>query len=346
MVPFILVIAAAAAGLAPIPEATVETRYSQGLYLSVQRVLTTASNLTPIAIFDVAVGALALAALVAFIRRWRRAGVRGAVWSGIRGAVTFAALVYLLFVALWGLNYRRVPLEDKLAYDSGRVTRDAAVRFGQRAVAQANALAAPARAGSPDGALEAAFREAQRRLGSQRFAVPGRPKRSLLGAYFRRAAIDGMTDPFFLEILVNPDVLPVERPFVLAHEWAHLAGYADESEANFVAWLTCVGSDDAAVRYSGWIAAYQYTAQGLPVEDRRALRAALAPPVVADLQAIAARLERSNPALRNAARDAYDTYLRANRVEEGIASYGAVLRLLVGTAFDQGWVPRPRTAAD
>ena len=59
-------------------------------------------------------------------------------------------------------------------------------------------------------------------------------------SYFRWAAIDGMTDPFFLEVIVNPDVLPVERPFVLAHEWAHLAGYADESEANFVAWLTCV----------------------------------------------------------------------------------------------------------
>ena len=72
------------------------------------------------------------------------------------------------------------------------------------------------------------------------------PKRSLLGLYFRWAAIDGMTDPFFLEIIVNPDVLPVERPFVVAHEWAHLAGYADESEANFVAWLTCAHGDARA----------------------------------------------------------------------------------------------------
>ena len=36
-----------------------------------------------------------------------------------------------------------------------------------------------------------------------------------------------------------------ERPFVIAHEWAHLAGYADESEANFVAWLTCRRADPA-----------------------------------------------------------------------------------------------------
>ena len=51
-----------------------------------------------------------------------------------------------------------------------------------------------------------------------------------------------MVDPFALEVMANPDLLPVERPFVAAHEWAHLAGYADESEANFVGWLTvCAG---------------------------------------------------------------------------------------------------------
>jgi hypothetical protein len=38
----------------------------------------------------------------------------------------------------------------------------------------------------------------------------------------------------------QPDLLPFEKPFVAAHEWAHLAGYADESEASFVGWLTCV----------------------------------------------------------------------------------------------------------
>ena len=66
------------------------------------------------------------------------------------------------------------------------------------------------------------------------------PKRSLLTYYFRRAAIDGMTDPYFLEVIVNPDVLDFERPFVVAHEWAHLAGYSNEAEANFLAWLTCI----------------------------------------------------------------------------------------------------------
>ena len=148
-----------------------------------------------------------------------------------------------------------------------------------------------------------------------------------------------MTDPFFLEMIVNPDVLPSERPFVLAHEWAHLAGYADESEANFVAWLTCIRGP-AAARYSGWLSAYQHVSSGLPPQDRRALAAALSSAVTGDLAAERARFARSNERVRVAARGAYDTYLRANRVDEGIASYNAVVRLMLGVAFDGDWNPR------
>ena len=61
-----------------------------------------------------------------------------------------------------------------------------------------------------------------------------------------------MTDPFLLETLLAPDLLDVERPFVIAHEWAHLAGYADESEANFVAWLPAGGATRGAVQRVRW----------------------------------------------------------------------------------------------
>ena len=34
--------------------------------------------------------------------------------------------------------------------------------------------------------------------------------------------------------------------------------------------------------------------------------------------------------------------LRANRIEEGIASYNAVVRLMLGTSLDADWNPRLR----
>jgi hypothetical protein len=311
------------------------------MYPVIQRAGTTVSNRVPFAVLDVAAGALLFAGAVLVILRTRRVGGLGAARFGVMAAVAVAALIYLWFLGMWGLNYRRVPLEQKLDYDRSRLTRAAAIAFANKAVAQVNAEYPARRTSMPDiASLQASFADAQRALGADRLAVTGIPKRSLLNLYFRRAAIDGMTDPFFLEIIVNPDVLEFERPFVLAHEWAHLAGYADEAEANFVAWITCIRAD-APSRYSGWLAAYQHGLAGVPRPDRQAITR-LDPGPVEDLRAMAARLARSSPAVRNAARGVYDEYLRANRVAEGIASYEAVVRLMLGTRFDADGKPARR----
>jgi hypothetical protein len=253
--------------------------------------------------------------------------------------IVVAALVYLWFFLLWGLNYRRVPLEAKLAYDASRVGREAAVRLAGMAVDRANALGgAAARSDGDADALARSLGDVERMLGARRTTAVAKPKRSLLAWYFRQAAIDGMTNPFFLEIIVNPDLLPAEESFTLAHEWAHLAGYADESEANFIAWLACIRAGPSA-QYNGWLAAYRYLAAVLPREERRRLAARLSPAVSADLAAINERLLRASPAVSRAARGAYDSYLRANRIDEGIANYGLVARLMLGTTFEENWQP-------
>ena len=303
-----------------------------------QRVLTTASNLVPVAVLDVA-AAIALGALIVVsVRDFRE---KGSTHAARRVGVVFVKLVavtYLLFLALWGLNYRRLPLEQKLDFDQAHVSQRNAAALASEAVRRVNELYAPAHAIRYDRArLAAAFAAAERTLGAGTNTATGRPKKSVLGFYFRAAAIDGMTDPLFLEVILNPDLVPVEVPEVLAHEWSHLAGYADESEASFLAWLTCLRGDDLA-RYSGWLAAYRRAANLLPREMRAAL-----PPLqegpIADLRAIASRLGRSSRAIREVARGAYDSYLKANRIPEGIENYDAVIQLMLGTSLGRDWSP-------
>ena len=327
----VLVLAAAAAALVPIDPVRVERWYSTGLYPRLQAVVTPLTNRSPIALLDLAAAACLITGGILFVRRVGAIGLRRAISHGALSLLVVGAAVYLLFLVMWGLNYRRVPLERKLDYDRARITRPAAVALANRAATAMNGgFAAAHTTGWDSRSLAASFERVVRRLGATRGAVPGVPKRSLLTLYFRRAAIDGMTNPFFLEIIVNTDVLQIERPFVIAHEWSHLAGYADESEANFVAWLTCLEGDSLA-RYSGWVSAYEYALRPMPREDRRAVTA-LADGPRDDLRAMAARYERSSPVVREAASGVYDGYLRANRVGEGIASYDAVLRLMLGTA--------------
>jgi hypothetical protein len=337
----VLVVAALAIALMPLDPATVERWYSTALYLRVQALITPVTNRVPFAVLDIAVALCLIGLAFLLARRLKALSVSRALLRTVLSLVSSAAVLYLLFVALWGLNYRRLPLERKLDWERTRVTERAAVDLANTAAVSVNERFDAAHASRWDApALERSFGEVQRMLGTARRAVPGTPKRSLLAFYFRWAAIDGMTDPFFLEIIVSSDLLPIERPFVIAHEWAHLAGYADESEANFVAWLTCLRGD-ALAQYSGWLAAYEHAARALPRDVRRALTP-LAPGPRSDFQAMAARYARSSPLVREAAHDVYDRYLKANRVQEGIASYDAVVRLMLGTRFAPGWTPLVR----
>jgi hypothetical protein len=337
-----VVLLAVAAAVVPLPRWAVERWYSRGLYPTVQYYVTSVTNQIPVALLDVAIGCLVVFASWRLLRlRRARGGIR-AIGTAAAGVLTFVATAYLAFLVLWGLNYRRVPLKDKLELDESRVTEETAIRFASDATHRINALYSTAHLESPPGpSLAEAFGRAQTGLGASATAVPGVPKASLLEAYFRWAAIDGMTNPFFLEIIVNPEVLPIEGPFVLAHEWAHLAGYADESEANLVAWLTCLRGD-ALAEYSGWMAMFGQVVSEMPPSSRRRISPALAPGPREDFREIAARWARSRPVVRNFARETYDVFLRANRVEAGIASYDQVVRLILSTGPEHGWVPRVR----
>jgi hypothetical protein len=355
-----VVAAAVAAILAPTPPQLVERFYSDAFYPALQGQLTSASNRVSFALIDVMAVALASGWLIAAVIDLRRrpAGTPG--WLVVVGRLAArtavgAAALYLAFLVLWGLNYRRVPLADKLQFERARVSPDGARELAARAITEANAEyeasavrrtsevsgSRPTSGDNVDARLADAFAAVERDLGTDHLAVPGRPKRTVLDLYFRRAAVDGMTDPYFLETLVARDLLPFERPIVVAHEWSHLAGYADESEANFVGWLTCVraGGDLA---YSGWLFIYGEVIGAIGAADRRQLPE-LAPGPRADRRAIAERLQRNvSPRLSAAGWIVYDRYLKANRVEAGAASYAEVVRLVLGTRFGSNWVPLRR----
>jgi uncharacterized protein DUF3810 len=342
------VIAAALAGaLIPFSPSFIERWYSTGLYPNVQRVVTPVTNLVPFALFDVLTVVAFVCALIALVRSVREAR-RLRRWSRLLttglNLLTAAAAVYLAFLVLWGFNYRRVPMTSRLIVERSAPNEDAVAALGLQAVQQINALydAAHAAGDTPpwrDDRLRAAYETVQGFLTDAPRAVPGRLKQTIFGPYFRWTSVDGMVDPFALEVMANPDLLPIERPFVAAHEWAHLAGYADESEANFVGWLTCLRAGEAA-QYSGWLYLYWQLANEASAKTRQQLADALAPGPRRDLDAIVERLRRGQlPALRRSSWMVYDTYLKANRVEAGVRSYDLVVTLILRAKFEEGWRP-------
>ena len=337
--PAALVGAAVLMAVLPVPRAAVESAYSQGVYPVLRQVVTAATDRVPLVLFDWLLSGVA--AGVAGWSAWRlaRPGPRGRLRAlgavAARLAVVAAAL-YLVFLANWGLNYRRETLAAKLGYAEDRVTAAVLDDLAASAVTHLNRLFETIEARSwPQleelpAELGPAFERVQRELGASLPAPAVVPRRSLLTPYFRRAGIDGMTDPFSLQILVNDTVLPFERPFVTAHEWAHVAGYAHEAEANFVAWLTCLAGDER-MQYAGWLNMVARLLGAVPEPSRAALGARLGPGPRADYAAVRTRTSRVVPVIQRNARRLNDGYLRANRVAGGVRSYGEVLQLAVGT---------------
>jgi hypothetical protein len=346
----LVVLIAVVAALVPGDPGVVERVFSRGLYPAMQPVLTSLSSLVPFALLDAwtVVGLALLARACWRIARAsgsRLAAAGGAAWRGL----VLVAAVYLIFLASWGLNYRRQPLSSRVQYSAARVTPAAADALAMDAIEALNARHATAHAeieASPSMTalrtqLAPAFTGAQRALGQTAIATPGRPKTSLLSPYFRWASIDGLINPLGLEVIVNPDVLAIERPFVVAHEWGHLAGWAHESEASYVAWLTCLGGGRAA-QYSGWLSIYWHLRRALPRERLQSLERDLSAGPRADLRGIAARLARGRPAIQRASWQTYDQYLKANRVPSGVANYDEVLQLVLGVEVDSDGRPRLR----
>jgi Protein of unknown function (DUF3810) len=322
---------------APVPAWLVDQFYSRDMYPFVQRWMTGFSNLFPIAVLDV----LLVAMFVGVLYRVRRLfvvlqqrGVIDAAWEGFRRLIRVAAVVVILFLWTWGCNYRRIPLETSMG-----VIERPTVGSLQAAIADSSALAGrlrPVTEGPADigfdqiaATLGGPFDAAVKALGLQPLARKSRPKYSLiLTPFFTASGTDGMTDPLALETIVNPSLLPSERPFVLAHEWAHLAGQADEAEASAVGWLACMFGPPP-LAYSGHLYLIMEGLSSLSPAQRRIAMTRLDPAVRGDIELVIERTRMQNPTVQRTASRVYDQYLRANRVQDGNASYGRALTIIL-----------------
>jgi len=323
----------------PWPETFVERVYSRGVYLRLQPLVTGTTNLVP-----VAVGDLALAGLVGWLA-WTCFGlirVRPVGAAAARTAwrtATMAAVVWLVFLGCWGLNYRRVPLLAQPGVATAEATEADVEALGWLVVDRMNGLHAAAHAAAwptdreLTSRLAPAFADAQREIGLPRGATAGLPKPTWLGWYFERAAVAGMTNPLGLEVYITPGALPFERPAILAHEWAHLAGFADESDAGLVGWVICQRGD-AQSQYSAWLDLYPRVWSAAGAETRRELASAVGAGPRHDLEAIAARLARVSPIVRRVAWEGYDRYLRSQGVAGGIDSYDRVVVALLRSRWN------------
>ena len=145
------------------------------------------------------------------------------------------------------------------------------------------------------------------------FLSASRVKTSWLAEiWFGRAGVEGMFNPFGHEPLISSSLLHMELPFVISHELAHARGIADEGDANLVALLATIASDDPHLQYSGWMHLWLH----LRDRERDAL---LDPGPAADVAAIYERMRAAQVQWAIHLQSAVlDLHLKAHDVPEGL----------------------------
>lgn len=262
-----------------------------------------------------------------------------------RAALDVAAILGLYvfwFEAGWGWNYDRAPVETRLEYNAAAVTPAAMRALRTLAVAQINALAPAAHAGARAPldlrVLQSAWLPIVQRAGDHWTPRTIPPKPTLAGPFMDLNGTAGFINPLSLTVQSAPDLLWFERPFDIAHEWSHLAGFAREDEANYLAAITCVRSPDPAIRYSGWIALFESLPSVAPYP-----KATFTTLVWSDFAAQRARNARHvNLTFAQWSWRTYNAYLKSNRIASGVANYNEITRLMLGIPRDRQGLPVAR----
>ena len=160
-----------------------------------------------------------------------------------------------------------------------------------------------------------------------------RPKGLILSRPFSNMGVTGIYSPFTIEANYNSEITPYNLPFTACHELSHLKGYMNESEANFIAFLACISSDDAAFQRSGYILAWVYAGNELYKFDRNAfsrIRANLPEDVKKELSDANAFWDTYETKASEIQDTVNDEYLKEHGIAEGIQSYNKVVELMLG----------------
>ena len=320
--------------------------YAVTVYPVLMKLIGGISNLVPFAVDELFIYLMTIAAcgyLAAGIRRMWKKTVPAKLWISrtFGGILRIGILWFFVFTVNCGINYHRTPfselaglpmekssvdeLEGLCLWLTGEIERTA-----QKIMVEENGLCA-----LPEKMREKT-RAAMEDLGEVYSQLSGwypKAKPVFTWPVLSYEFLEGIAGPYTMEAHYNPNIPAYNQPAVLCHELSHLKGFMREDEANYIAYLACVGSSDANIRYSGLLLAYTHSINALYGADYgrfAEVRAQLCEQAELDYAYHRYYWKQFEGPVSEVADKVNDAYLKANAQEEGTRSYGRMVDLLLG----------------
>lgn len=334
--------------------------YANTVYRFTVAAISSVTGLFPFSVYEIIILLTIAAALFGLgrliVSLIRRKGRRLYTLASCGATVlTVASAIFLVFMLNSGINYHR----SGFAAETGLEARDDFTReellstlvYLNKGICEnaalletdANGACAPSDTLRADAV--AAMKGIAERYSCLDFPLP-LPKPVICSYQMGMAGISGIFSPFTIEANYNTDNATYCLPFTLCHELAHICGFMDEKEANFIAYLACINSDSAYFRYSGYLCSYYYCLcdfDYISKDEYIALQSALPDIVWCDYAAESAYWNSFyseeedvvsvigngiNNIVSDISSTVNDTYLNLNGIDGGSASYGKVSWLI------------------
>jgi hypothetical protein len=317
------------------PEFT-EKYYTQGIYPVIAASLSTISSRVTFSLDDLIYGLLlSLPFILVALVILKQITLK----SAGKIILNSLAVIYVAFYFLWGFNYYRSDLNQRIAMDGQDSDTKYFTKVLKELTEQLNSSQTEFEditKAEVDSLIEESYKKWAPVLKLHYPMGKRRTKEISLSRFFAQAGISGYYGPFFSEVHVNRYNLPLEYPFVLAHEKAHQFGITSEAEASFYAWLVCTHSDSRHLKYSANLAVYRYFLfQGSRLEHLPQIIEKLDEEVKADFRKIREHWQTlRNENIDRAASKMNDAYLKTNKVEQGIQDYSGVVKYVMDFKTD------------
>jgi hypothetical protein len=131
----------------------------------------------------------------------------------------------------------------------------------------------------------------------------------------------------------------MDYPFTLAHEKAHQFGITSEAEANLVAFVVCINSEDQRLRYSGYQSLLLYFLNDAShLKKYREYLDKVDKRVLQDLRYRQTYYQGlQNKTLSDMQTAANNSYLKANNIEKGVKNYNQVVSLVINWYYNSNY---------
>ena len=292
--------------------------YATRCYPVISHGLSWGAAFVPFSLEEIIVIGFALAFVRVLVRAIRRKQGFGR-WLGKTLRLVMWLVVW--FYMGWGNNYFRTPLYPRMGIQRTTFEKEAFHRFLTDYTGALNECAGADKTWNRDALaseIRAFYSGQVTDYGYTGLREWQQVKKPLVNPLYSAVGVLGFMGPFFCESQLNTDLPDLEYPFTLAHEMAHLAGVTSEAEANYWAYVFCRQSENAAVRYSGYLGLYDAWSESL------------SPEVLEDYKRIHEFWQGKRVrVIDDVQRWMMDLLLKSNNVSEGARDYFGVIAMIM-----------------